>query len=160
MVPAEPGGERAGGTFPLMGSVAANISRYLQYPAMNSRFYGLLRREPLLRCMKDLPSVWGADWLLIVRLLQYGKFNEVEECLFERGNNYTQTETIDRSLARITGTRLGRLFPLAAFTRLVLSEPDVAKSPTALFALLRHNLVHCALSWKTLLRRRMSRGPA
>jgi glycosyltransferase involved in cell wall biosynthesis len=149
--PPDPAGERGSGTFPLRDTVQRNVLRYLAFPGMNSRMYALFRRSALVGCFKCNESCWGYDWLLIVRLLKYGQFAEVNEHLCYRNNNYTSINQLARSLRSIIPNPIARIFPLAQFTRLLLAESHVPKTPGLLLTLALHNLQHSYMSLKAII---------
>ena len=149
LVPASRRGEYYGGTYPLTGSVRQNVTRYLRNPALNSRFYAVMRRDPLMACFTGTEmDVWGGDWLVVVKMLKFGKYFEVEEPLFSRNNNSDNPRAAARSLKQVIGRNWKRRLPLAKFTRRVLAESHVPKTPLVLGSLLFWNACSFYAAWK------------
>lgn len=133
------------GTYPLTGSVAENVAAFLLVPGAVARYYGLFRRDVLLRCAED-HDYWGAELALVVRTLAYGKYQEVDRFLFSkqlRGVSYDLAQAV----RKLNGTRLSRAFPLWEMTWNVLKQPHVPKTPRVLFFLLLRNLSTTIQYW-------------
>jgi glycosyltransferase involved in cell wall biosynthesis len=129
----------AEGTFPLVGTLAENLWRFLYDPRDNSRFYGLYRRDVLRRVLP--PSGYHAfDWTISVGTLMAGKHWELDEILLvrEASDPTRYTKMIDQAF----GNRLARLVPLLPFTRAALFELRVPPRPSTLARLFRLNLVY------------------
>jgi glycosyltransferase involved in cell wall biosynthesis len=148
-------GERAWpltGTGPLMSGVKENCVRYLRSPGDNSRFYSVFRRDVLERCVDD-DHFLGDDWFIVLRTLCYGKYYEVQDCLLYRGAGGTSSDP-ERLMRTLGGAGLASLlFPLFQFTRRVLRDLDVPKTPDLLIQLARHNMMFCVIRIRLLLGR-------
>jgi glycosyltransferase involved in cell wall biosynthesis len=129
----------ASGSFPLVGDLRANLCRYLADPTDNSRFYGLYRRDAVLRVLPE-EAYYGFDWVVAAGTLLYGKHAELPEVLLVREANDRLKYT--RMIDAIAERRLDRLLPLARFTRALLGRLGVAPHPRVLWALLRINVIH------------------
>jgi glycosyltransferase involved in cell wall biosynthesis len=129
----------APGSFPLLGDTRDNLCRYLADPMDNTRFYGLYRREILQRlCPRE--AFYGFDWALAAGSLLYGKHVELPELLLVREAN--ERDKYTRMIDTLAHGRLGRLLPLARFSRTLLGPLGVSPHPRVLYALLRINVIH------------------
>lgn len=129
---------RVSGTFALEGSVEENVLAYLASPGLNSRFYGLFRRDVLARSV-DGDVYWGWDWTCMLRTLAHGGHAEIDAHLLTRRVSWTRQRHVTRAIDRIVPSRRGRVLPLLEFTRRALAEPHVPKSARALRSLLELN---------------------
>ena len=132
----------AEGTFALVGDARQNLCRYLADPSDNSRFYGLYRREVVQRVLPR-EGYYGFDWVMAAGTLLHGKHVELDQVLLVREANEPLKYT--RSLDTLVRSRLGRLVPLARFTRALLFGLRVPPHPRVLGALVRLNVVHHVL---------------
>jgi glycosyltransferase involved in cell wall biosynthesis len=103
-------------TFPLEGSCAENLHRYLADPgdnSDNSRFYGVHRTERLKRSFPKISSFHCFDWLIVALTLREGHYLEWPEVLMSRTiadpNRYARQVRNDNS------SWLTRLFPALPF---------------------------------------------
>jgi glycosyltransferase involved in cell wall biosynthesis len=129
----------ATGSYPLLGDTRANLCRYLADPTDNSRFYGLYRRDAVLRVLPE-EAYYGFDWVVGAGTLLYGKHVELPEVLLVREANDRLKYT--RMIDTIAEGGLDRLLPLARFTGALLGRLGVAPHPRVLWALLRINVIH------------------
>jgi glycosyltransferase involved in cell wall biosynthesis len=129
------------GTAPLLGTTRENLCEFLRDPLDNSRFYGLYRRDVLRRVFPAW-AYYGFDWTVAAGSLLYGKHEQLDEVLLVRET--TEPAQYMRMIDRLPG-RLGRLVPLATFTRAMLTELRVPRHPKLLWALLRINALHHVL---------------
>jgi glycosyltransferase involved in cell wall biosynthesis len=132
----------AAGSFPLEASAYDNLCRFLVDPSDNSRFYGLYRRDVVRRVLPR-EAYYGFDWVMAAGTLLHGKHAEIPEVLLVREANEPLKYT--RSLDTLVTSRLGRLVPLAPFTRALLFGLRVPPHPRLLGALVRLNVVHHVL---------------
>jgi glycosyltransferase involved in cell wall biosynthesis len=133
------GGRRtAPGGVPLLGSVRQNLRRYLRDPLDNSRFYGLHRRD-VLRPVVPASAYYGFDWTVSVGTLLRGKHAQLDDALLvrEASDPVKYMQFIEAG-----SWRLGRLIPLARFTRAVLVDLRMPPYWCLLYALLRLNAIH------------------
>jgi glycosyltransferase involved in cell wall biosynthesis len=130
---------RARGTFPLLGSFKDNLGRFLHDPMDNSRFYGVFRRAALAGA---LPAVayHGWDWTVSIATLRAGLHWELDEMLRVRASSDPDKYT--RMIEHAFPSALGRLLPLAPFTRALLFELRVPPAPATLYRLARLNVVY------------------
>jgi glycosyltransferase involved in cell wall biosynthesis len=115
------------GTYALLDDPQQNLLKYLSEPAQNSRFYGLFRTEVLRECMRNLPTIWAADWLAMARTLKFGKHYEVNQCLLHRGPDGDSSQPA-ALIARIYRSSFFRIFPMLPYTWAVLTDPLIPKS--------------------------------
>jgi glycosyltransferase involved in cell wall biosynthesis len=127
------------GSFPLLGDVRENLCRLLVEPADNSRFYGLHRREVVQRVLPR-EVYYAFDWVMVAGTLLYGKHVELPEVLLVREDS--DAVKYMRSIDTLGAGRLGRLLPLARFTRALLVELRMPSGPRVVGALLRLNVIH------------------
>jgi glycosyltransferase involved in cell wall biosynthesis len=129
----------APGTFALMGTLEENLCRFLYDPMDNSRFYGVVRRDALRRVL-PASGHHAFDWVVSVGLLLAGKHWELDEVLLVREANERDkyTRMIDAAFPRAPA----RLLPLLPFTRALLFDLRVPRSPRTLWALARLNVVY------------------
>jgi glycosyltransferase involved in cell wall biosynthesis len=130
---------RAGGTFALMGAVDDNLSVFLHDPMDNSRFYGLARRDALLRVL-PARGYHAFDWAVSAGLLLAGRQWELGEVLLVREAN--EPDKYTRMIDAAFSSAPARLLPLLPFTRALLFDLRVPRSPRTLWALARLNLVY------------------
>ena len=130
----------AGGTYPLMADPEQNVRRFLRNPGFNSRMYSLYRTDVLRRCMTAELHL-GLDWLVIVRALRFGKYQEVPQRLFTRGTG-GESSSLIRVTTRYNAGRLNTLLPMLPFSRKLLNEPHVPKDPGTYLILLRWNAAY------------------
>jgi glycosyltransferase involved in cell wall biosynthesis len=101
-------------TFPLEGSCAENLHRFLANPGDGSRLYAVHRTEGLKRSFPQLPPFHCFDWLIIALTLREGHYLEWPEVLMSRSvaepNRYTKQVRNDNS------SWLTHLFPALPFT--------------------------------------------
>jgi glycosyltransferase involved in cell wall biosynthesis len=130
---------RAPGTFALMGTVSDNLRLFLHDPMDNSRFYGLVRRDALRRVL-PAHGYHAFDWVVSVGLLLAGQHWELDEVLLVREANDPDkyTRMIDAAFTRAPA----RLLPLLPFTKALLFDLRIPRSPGTLWALARLNLVY------------------
>lgn len=139
------------GTSPLLKSRRENLEQYLNDPAVNSRFYGLLRTEVVRKCTRDIRLHWATDWLIMARSLRYGKHFEVERCLFHRGPEGISSAPVAAIRRMYAQNLLFRTAPLLPFTWNILCDTTMAKSPQVLWALWKwnkHYLNKMTRSWR------------
>jgi glycosyltransferase involved in cell wall biosynthesis len=132
----------ADGSFPLLGSVRDNLCRFLADPSDNSRFYGLYRREAVLRVLPG-EAYYGFDWVVAAGTLLHGRHVELPGTLLVREANDPMKYT--RMIDTIATGPLDRLLPLGRFTRALLFRLRVPPHPRVLWALLRLNVIHHVL---------------
>jgi glycosyltransferase involved in cell wall biosynthesis len=121
--------ERAGnllhaarGTYPLLGSVRANLARFLGNPSDNSRMYGLFRTEVLRKSFPS-ESFHAYDWALSAATLLHGKHNEVPEILMFR--DWTPPPRYTSMVRKDHSSLITRLFPVLPMTRWLLFEARI-----------------------------------
>jgi glycosyltransferase involved in cell wall biosynthesis len=130
---------RAPGTFPLLGSFGDNLRRFLHDPMDNSRFYGVFRREVLAGALPRVAyHAW--DWTVSIATLRAGLHYELDEVL--RVRTASDPDKYTRMVENAFPTALGRLLPLAPFTRALLLDLRVPPTPATLYALARLNVVY------------------
>jgi glycosyltransferase involved in cell wall biosynthesis len=124
------------GTYPLRGSPKANGARFFAKPADNSRFYGLIRTEPLKQVFPER-IFYGFDWLISGGTLRFGKHNEIEQIMMVRD----ETPAVDyqAGVARYAKGLLFRIFPVLPLAMHVLKNQTVPASPSLVWSLLRTN---------------------
>lgn len=115
------------GTYPISGEYLARLRQYLSVPGANSRFYGLFKREQLLRAYNGVymfsDSLYGFDWAVIINLLKYGSFYEVDKVMMEKRFYGDSSEELQSEKLMIDEIRKLNLkwpntfFPLFDFTR-------------------------------------------
>ncbi|HTO13698.1 MAG TPA: glycosyltransferase family 2 protein [Candidatus Binatia bacterium] len=140
----EPDGRRrrAPGTFALMGTLDDNLRRFLYDPMDNSRFYGLGRRDVLRRVMPARGD-HAFDWIVSVGMLMAGRHWELDEVLLVREAN--APDKYSRMVDAAFSSAPARLLPLLPFTRALLFDLRVPRSPGILWALARLNVVYHVL---------------
>jgi glycosyltransferase involved in cell wall biosynthesis len=136
------------GTAPLLGSVGANLRRYVRNPGMNTRFYGLFRRAVLLECVPFDPYS-GADWTFVARTLAFGKYAEVPRPLFFRGTRGASSDAL--RVLRTPDSVVARVLPMWPFTRDVLRMRHARPDLGLWLALGYINLVYAAVLLKSRL---------
>ncbi len=118
------------GTFPISGPYNKRVRKYLWVPGYNSRYYGLCRREPLLKSVFT-EIFWASDWAIMLNLIKYGNFAEVDKLLMYRGSQGASKSRVD--LLNYLGIKgIKTFFPFFDFTKYII------KSYGLLF-LLRHS---------------------
>jgi hypothetical protein len=139
------------GTFPLNASPRVNRRRFLRKPGMNSRIYAIFRRSVLDRCVNP-DTFWAFDWAIILRALEFGRFNEVPHTLLIR-SSYGESSHWMEALPRYEKSVATRLVPLATFTRRMLRISDVRRDPLLLLLLASWNARFVAAVFVSLLAR-------
>jgi len=128
------------GTDPLMADPEQNVRKFLRNPGFNSRMYALYRTDVLRRSMTAESHV-GADWLVIVRALRFGKYHEVPQRLFTRGT-CGESSSLMRVITRYNAGRLNTIFPMLPLSRKLMKEPHAPKDPGTYVILLRWNAAY------------------
>lgn len=127
----------APGTFPLSGTVKQNVRRYLRSARDNSRFYGVFRREPLVRSYPDR-AFFGIDLAVMVGTLRFGGHLEVDEVLMTRDRNdpagYIGAVDVDNAPG------IERWLPLLPFTSHVVQDSNIPMSPPSVALLVLRNV--------------------
>jgi glycosyltransferase involved in cell wall biosynthesis len=137
------------GTRPLTGDVTRNVETYLTRPGPNSRFYGLHRREVLLR--STLPDGFLAwDWAIMARTLTYGGHARVDEVLLSRGAAGESRKLLP--VIERYNRGLGRVLPLMDFTSHLLADSRIPKTPRVLLQLSKYNLAYTYAAARARLR--------
>jgi glycosyltransferase involved in cell wall biosynthesis len=155
-------------TYPLDGSCAENLHRFLVNPGDNSRFYGVHRTEALKKSFPQISAFHCFDWLIIALTLREGHYLEWPEVLMSRSiadpNRYTKQVRNDNS------SWLTHLFPALPFTTQLIRRlglrylPSIAVDLVQLNAVQHDNYVryyypkwykiyHPGFGFRTLLRR-------
>jgi glycosyltransferase involved in cell wall biosynthesis len=130
------------GAFELAGTLRENVRAFLAAPVDNSRFYGVYRREALVRAMTE-QEYFGVDLAVSLATLQHGGHAFIPDALLVRGDSPPEKylDLIDRLYGR-SPLRYAAYLP---FTRHVLLDVRPPLSAGALLYLLRLNLwVHVA----------------
>jgi glycosyltransferase involved in cell wall biosynthesis len=127
----------AAGTRPLLGDIRDRVRAYLRDPADNSRFYGLYRREALVRAVPE-DEFYGVDWAIVLGTLLAGKHDELPEVLLVR--EASEPAKYVRLIETYYAGSLTRFAALVPFTRHVVRRLRPPLSSTALFHLLRLNV--------------------
>jgi len=122
-----------------MGALDDNLRLFLRDPMDNSRFYGLVRRDALRRVL-PARGYHAFDWVVSVGLLLAGKHWELDEMLLVREANDRDKYT--RMIDAAFPSAPARLLPLLPFTRALLFDLRVPRSPGTLWALARLNVVY------------------
>lgn len=144
-----PGVFNPAGTYPLMStSRASNIFKYLFLPGLNARFYGLWRREVVLKTM-EWDEYCSADVAFIARALVHGKIAEVKRPLWIRGGLGVSSNSL-RMLCIGERSFVDRLLPLNRFNQNLLKVKEIRQSPVLLAALTILNCYFCGWKYKTL----------
>lgn len=118
------------GTYPISGNYLGRLRQYLSGPWANSRFYGLFRRDSLLRAVFG-EFLYPWDWAVVINLLKDGNFYEVDEVLMERGcDGDSSSKLLIEQLRSYNLKWPNSVFPLFDFTRwlwLKISRTDFIK---------------------------------
>jgi glycosyltransferase involved in cell wall biosynthesis len=137
------------GTFPLMStSPSTNLLKYLFLPGLNARFYGLWRREVVLKTIQ-FDDYCSADVAFIARALVHGKFAEVKQRLWIRGGLGVSSNSM-RLLCAGERSFVDRLVPLNRFNNDLMQVKEIRRSPVLLAVLTILNLYFCGWKYKTL----------
>jgi len=112
------------GTHPIRGSYPERVHRFLAAPGANSRFYGLFRRQQLADAFVD-GLFYAQDWAVMINLLRWGEFYELDEVLMERGIQGESAASLIIEQARSLSPRPSRaVLPLLDFTQWLWSNLD------------------------------------
>jgi glycosyltransferase involved in cell wall biosynthesis len=126
-------------TFPLEGSCAENLHRFLANPGDASRFYAVHRTETLKRSFPKISPFHCFDWLIIALTLREGHYLEWPEVLMSRSlanpGRYTKQVRNDNS------SWLTRLFPAIPFTIQLLRRLELSYLPSIAFDLVQINVL-------------------
>ena len=71
----------------LSGDVEDRFIQFFGYWHANSRFYGLSRREVILKAFKNRQAFLGSDWAIMLECCLSGKLNRCEQGWMVRGAN-------------------------------------------------------------------------
>jgi glycosyltransferase involved in cell wall biosynthesis len=126
-------------TFPLEGSCAENLHRFLANPGDASRWYAVHRTEGLKRSFPRFSRFHCFDWLVTALTLREGHHLEWPEALMSRSmakpDQYTQQVRNDNS------SWLTRLFPALPFTTQLLRRLGLRYLPSIALDLIQINIV-------------------
>lgn len=107
------------GTYALRDTYEENIETYVLNPAANSRFYAVHRSNEL-RIAWSTEIQWAHDWIVVCRLLKFGKFNGSAKVLMHRGNNGA-SRNLYKSISDIRElSTINKIFPFLKFTQFVM----------------------------------------
>lgn len=107
------------GTYSLRDTYEKNIEAYILNPAANSRFYAVHKSAELKKAWSH-EIQWAHDWIVICKLLKYGKFNEFTNVLMHRGNNGASRNLYKTIIATQELTTINKVFPFLKFTAFVM----------------------------------------
>jgi glycosyltransferase involved in cell wall biosynthesis len=130
------------GTYALMNGYEANVLKYLKSPGANSRFYALFRKDVLKKSMIK-KAFLGADWVIMLNTLVYGKHYELDEVLFYR--NYYGVSFNFRNLIEDKKSFSRIIFPAIDFTFYLLAHRSFNLNLKILRYILKWNL-HCTIA--------------
>jgi glycosyltransferase involved in cell wall biosynthesis len=118
---------REPGTYPLEGTPAQNLRRYLRGPGANSRYYAVHRRAALARAW-IAERFWAVDWAVVLRLLELGRYHEEPEVLMWRG---ARGESADAyaAIRALGGGALDTWLPMRRFAASALQLEAVRREP-------------------------------
>lgn len=117
------------GTYSISGKYLNRVRKYLLCPGANSRFYGLFRREQVLNSYVS-GSFIASDWAIIVNLLRYGNFYEIDQYLMERSCFGSSSNLLSSQIKQANLKWPKTIFPLLDFTKCLwanLSHKDFLK---------------------------------
>jgi len=118
---------REPGTYPLEGTPAQNLRRYLQGPGANSRYYAVHRRAALARAWIT-ERFWASDWAVVLRLLEQGRYHEIPEVLMWRGARGESADAYAAIRAQGRGG-LDTWLPMRRFAASALQLDTVRRDP-------------------------------
>jgi glycosyltransferase involved in cell wall biosynthesis len=126
-------------TYPLEGSCAENLHRFLTNPGDASRLYGVHRTEGLKRSFPQISPFHCFDWLIIALTLREGHYLEWPEVLMSRSlanpNKYAKQVRNDNT------SWLTRLFPALPFATQLLRRLGLRYLPAIALDLIQINIV-------------------
>lgn len=134
----------ASGTRPLVATPRRNVAAYLRHARDNSRFYGLHRREALVRSM-PVEDFYGLDLAIMAGTLRFGTHGEVPEVLLQRER--TDPAGYARHIAADARSGLDLVLPLWRLTRCLVLELRVPLSPSAVWWLSVRNVYEHLRHW-------------
>ena len=126
-------------TFPLEGSCAENLHRFLANPGDASRWYSVHRTQGLKRSFPQFRQFHCFDWLIVALSLREGYYLEWPEVLMSRSianpDRYTKQVRSDNSFW------LTRLFPALPFTVKLIRCLGFRYLPSIAFDLVQLNVI-------------------
>jgi glycosyltransferase involved in cell wall biosynthesis len=130
------------GTYALMNGYEANVLKYLKSPGANSRFYALFRKDVIKKSMLK-QNFLGADWVIMLNTLAYGKHYELDEVMFYR--NYYGVSSNFRNLIENKKSFSRIILPAIDFTCYLLANRSFSLNLKILWYILKWNL-HCTIA--------------
>jgi hypothetical protein len=122
--------------------------KFLFLPGLNARFYGLWRREVVLKTIA-FEEYCSADVAFVARALTHGKIAEVPQRLWIRGGNGVSADSL-RMLNAGARNWLDRLMPLYRFTQGLMKYRLIRESPVTVAVLIILNFYFCGWKYKSV----------
>lgn len=129
----------------------SSVQTYLRTVTHNSAFYGVFRTAILKQAFRTDDTFWGADVLVIARLLARGTCAPAPNAIISRG---VQGESSRKwtNLGQYNPSGIGRLIPLAPLSLRLLSDLTQAREPRVFATLISRNFrAACSLSLRKAL---------
>jgi glycosyltransferase involved in cell wall biosynthesis len=130
-------GTRAPGSFAITGSPRARVACFLRHARDNSRFYGVFRREVLLRWF-PAEDFYAFDIAVMAGTLTEGDHGCIDEVLLHRVRSDPRAYVGVRPLS--SGPWIDRALPLLPMTRFLGKRIRLLRSPSILWWLILRNL--------------------
>ena len=125
------------GTYPLLGTVAENLTRYLNAPGDNSRMYGVFRTDVLQRSFPER-SFHAYDWALSAATLLEGRHNEISDVLMYR--DWTPPARYSALVRKDHASLSLRLLPVLAMTWWLVTKAKMPLTRRTIGALVALNI--------------------